>query len=65
MRYKHWILAGIRGKRAVKMKYELKSRNITAAQKRAPDFHKSDTLAQTNQMKMTAFFFFFSMAQKT
>ena len=41
------------------MKYELKSRNITAAQKRAPDFHKSDTLAQINQMKMTAFFFLF------
>ena len=46
------------------MKYELKSRNITSAQKRAPDFNKSDTLAQANQIKMTGFFFF-SMAQKT
>ena len=26
-------------------------RNITAAQKRAQDFNKSDTLAQTNQIK--------------
>ena len=26
-------------------------RNITAAQKRARDFHKSDALAQTNQIK--------------
>ena len=46
------------------MKYELKSRNITAAQKCAPDFHKSDTLAQTNQMKMTAFFFSFPWHRK-
>ena len=46
------------------MKYELKSRNITAAQKRAPDFLKSDTLAQTNQMKMTAFFFSFPWHRK-
>ena len=26
-------------------------RNITAAQKRAQDFNKSDALAQTNQIK--------------
>ena len=32
-------------------------RNITAAQKRAQDFHKSDTLAQTNQIKYDCFFF--------
>ena len=31
-------------------------RNITAAQKRARDFHKSDALAQTNQMKYGCFF---------
>ena len=32
-------------------------RNITAAQNRARDFHKSDALSQTNQIKydMTAF----------
>ena len=29
--------------------------SVTVAQKRAPDFHKSDALAQTNQ-SMTAFF---------
>ena len=27
------------------------SRNITAAQKHAQDFHKSDALAETNQIK--------------
>ena len=32
-------------------------RNITAAQKRAPDFRKSDLLAQTNQIKYDCFFF--------
>ena len=32
-------------------------RNITAAQKRARDFHKSDALAQTNQIKYDCFFF--------
>ena len=37
-------------------------RNITAAQKRARDFHKSDALAQTNQIKCDCFF---CMAQKT
>ena len=26
-------------------------RNISAAETRAPDFHKSDALAQTNQIK--------------
>ena len=31
-------------------------RNITAAQKRAKDFHKSDALAQTNQKKYDCFF---------
>ena len=31
-------------------------RNIVAAQKRAPDFHKSDALAQTNQIKYGCFF---------
>ena len=31
-------------------------RNITAAQKRARDFHKSDALAQTNQIKYDCFF---------
>ena len=31
------------------------SRNITAAQKRAWDFHKSDVLAQTNQIKYDCF----------
>ena len=31
-------------------------RNITAAQKRARDFHKSDALAQTNQIKYGCFF---------
>ena len=31
-------------------------RNITAAQKRAPDFRKSDLLAQTNQIKYDCFF---------
>ena len=30
-------------------------RNITAAQKCAQDFYKSDASAQTNQIKMTAF----------
>ena len=30
-------------------------RNITAAQKHAQDFHKSDTLAQTNQVKYDCF----------
>ena len=37
-------------------------RNITAAQKRVQDFHKNDALAQTNQVKLAAFF---CMAQKT
>ena len=32
------------------------SRNITDAQKRARDFHKSDALAQTNQIKYDYFF---------
>ena len=32
------------------------SRNIIIAQKRAPDFHKSDALAQTNQ-SMAAIFY--------
>ena len=32
------------------------SRNITDAQKRARDFHKSDALAQTNQIKYDCFF---------
>ena len=32
------------------------SRNITAAQKRAQDFHKIDALAQTNQIKYGCFF---------
>ena len=36
------------------------SRNITAAQKRAWKFYKSDALAQTNKESMTAF----CMAQK-
>ena len=31
-------------------------RNIVAAQKRAPDFHESDALAQTNQIKYGCFF---------
>ena len=31
-------------------------RNITDAQKRVPDFHKSDALAQTNQIKYDCFF---------
>ena len=31
-------------------------RNIIAAQKRARDFHKSDALAQTNQIKYGCFF---------
>ena len=31
-------------------------RNIVAAQKRARDFHKSDALAQTNQIKYRCFF---------
>ena len=30
-------------------------RNITTAQKRARDFHKSDVLAQTNQIKYDCF----------
>ena len=30
-------------------------RNITTAQKRARDFHKSDMLAQTNQVKYDYF----------
>ena len=37
-------------------------RNITTAQKRVQDFHKSDALAQTNQIKYDCFF---CMAQKT
>ena len=37
-------------------------RNITVAQKRAPDFHERDVLAQTNQIKYDCFF---CMAQKT
>ena len=32
------------------------SRSITATQKRGRDFHKSDALAQTNQMKYDCFF---------
>ena len=31
-------------------------RNITATQKRARDFHKSDALAQTNQIKYDCVF---------
>ena len=31
-------------------------RNITAAQKLVRDFHKSDALAQTNQIKYGCFF---------
>ena len=31
-------------------------RNITATQKHAKDFHKSDALAQTNQKKYDCFF---------
>ena len=31
-------------------------RNVTAAQKRARDFHKSDAFAQTNQIKYDCFF---------
>ena len=31
-------------------------RNITTAQKRVQDFHKSDALAQTNQIKYDCFF---------
>ena len=31
-------------------------RNITDAQKRVRDFHKSDALAQTNQIKYDCFF---------
>ena len=31
-------------------------RNIIIAQKRAQDFHKSETLAQTNQIKYEYFF---------
>ena len=31
-------------------------RNITTTQKRARDFHKSDALAQTNQIKYDCFF---------
>ena len=31
-------------------------RNITDAQKRVRDFHKSDALAQTNQIKFDCFF---------
>ena len=38
-------------------------KNITAAQKHAQDFHKSDALAQTNQIKYDCFFF--CMTQKT
>ena len=38
-------------------------RNITAAQKRAQDFHESDVLAQTNQIKYNDSFF--CMTQKT
>ena len=37
-------------------------RNITTAQKRAWDFHKSNALAQLNQIKYDCFF---CMAQKT
>ena len=32
------------------------SRSITDAQKRVRDFHKSDALAQTNQIKYNYFF---------
>ena len=32
------------------------SKSITAAQKRDREFHKSDALAQTNQMKYDCFF---------
>ena len=31
-------------------------KNITSAQKRAQDFHKSDVLAQTNQIMYDCFF---------
>ena len=39
-------------------------KNITAAQKSTPDFHKTDMLAQTNQIKYNGFFFFFCIAWK-
>ena len=39
-------------------------RNITAAQKHAQDFHKSDALAQTNQIKFDCFFFAWHRKQK-
>ena len=35
-------------------------RNITDAQKRVRDFHKSDALAQTNQTKYDCFFMHFT-----
>ena len=38
------------------------SRNITATQKRTRDFHKSDALAQTNQIKYDCIF---CMTRKT
>ena len=41
------------------------SRNITAAQKRAQDFHKIDALAQTNQIKYGCFFFAWHRKHKT
>ena len=39
-------------------------RNITAAQKRARDFYKSDALAQINQIKYDFFFFACHRKQK-
>ena len=38
--------------------------NITAARKRARDFHKDDPLAQTNQIKYDCFFCIAQKAQK-
>ena len=40
------------------------SRNMTAAEKRAWDFHKCNALAQTNQTKYDCFVFFLRMTQK-
>ena len=40
-------------------------RNITDAQKRIPDFHKSDALAQANQIKYGCFFMHGTENKKT
>ena len=49
------VLEYLQKTKTLKMTFFM-SRNITDAQKRVRDFHKSDALAQTNQIKYDCFF---------